>query len=541
MLKHSTETYDNCYLIVLYYKLNGDLMMQTHSNLLESDHRQKPPSTSLFSDKQMRDFIVNGYVTIKTDLPRSVHETIYRKTQEYSENEGNLGNNVLPRVPELQAVFDDPTVRGAFTSILGQNYVMHSHRHPHRNGPHSGGQGFHKDSYWGHQKVRHHRPRWAMAFYYPQDTPLEIGPSSVLSGTQYYSHRITEENDGEVSLSGEAGTVTLIHFDLWHRAMANQTDKTRYMMKFQFIRMDEPQEPEWNSEDPTWKTEDFDKYVNPAAQQHETTWRHVWNWMVGGSNGHTTQVDNGNLSTHIEALSDEDPIVRSEAADALGLLGESATDAIPMLSDALRDDYEPVCLNAAYALGAIGEPAVSALIEKLEDENGSARRMAAYGLAAVGAPAVSALCDALENDNDEVRHQATYALAQIGSAAEPAVPALMELTEDRKVEVRRYIPEAFGAIGAPAAPAVSKLIDMLANDEDVQVRFESALALGQIGPASSDAIPVLKESLFDKNRYVRDNSIHALKRIGTPEAETTLLDYLITTRWCAITNNKSTH
>ena len=62
------------------------------------------------TDAQVRDFIVNGYLTVKTDLPRSVHETIYRKTQEYTEKEGNLGNNVLPRVPELQAIFEDPVV-----------------------------------------------------------------------------------------------------------------------------------------------------------------------------------------------------------------------------------------------------------------------------------------------------------------------------------------------------------------------------------------------------------------------------------------------
>ncbi len=496
--------------------------------------------SNLFNDEQMRDFIVNGYVTVKTGLPRSVHETIYRKTQEYTEKEGNLGNNILPRVSELQAVFDDPAVRGAFTSVLGKNFVMHSHRHPHRNGPHSGGQGFHKDSYWGHQKVRHHLPRWAMAFYYPQDTPVEIGPSAILSGTQYYSHRITETNDGEVALYGEAGTVSIIHFDLWHRAMANQTDKVRYMMKFQFIRLDEPEEPEWNVQDPEWNSEGLDIADNPAALKHETTWRHVWNWMSGKSNGNGVQKANGNLTTHIEALSNEDPSVRSDAADALGMLGESAADAIPLLSDALSDDHEPVRLNAAYAIGAMGEPAVSALIDKLHEENGTVQRMAAYGLAAVGAPAVSSLCEALEHENDEVRHQATYALAQIGSDAEPAVSVLMKHSDDSKVEVRRYVPEAFGAIGPNAAPAVPVLIDRLANDEDVQVRFESALALAQIGPASSDAIPVLKESLSDKNRYVRDNSIHALKRIRTPEAESVLFDYLLMARWCPITNRETT-
>ena len=495
--------------------------------------------SNLFSDEQMRDFIVNGYVTVKTGLPRSVHETIYRKTQETTETEGNLGNNILPRVPELQAVFEDPAVRGAFTSILGENYVMHSHRHPHRNGPHSGGQGFHKDSYWGHEKVRHHRPRWAMAFYYPQDTPVEIGPSAVLSGTQYYSHRITEDNDGEIALSGEAGTVSIIHFDLWHRAMANQTDKTRYMMKFQFIRLDEPQQPEWNVEDSEWNSQGFDENVNPSAKKHENAWRQIWQWMTGGTNGYVAQQTNGNLTQYIEALSDENPDVRSDAADSLGMLGEAAADSVEMLSEALRDDYEPVRLNAAYALGSIGEPAVSALIEKLSDEKASARRLASYGLASVGATAVPALCEMMDHENEAVRVEATYALAQIGSGAEPAVEALINQANDSKVEVRRYMPEALGSIGPSASPAVPTLIDMLANDEDVQVRFEAALALAQIGPASSDAIPVLKTALSDRNRYVRDNAIHALKRIGTPEAESVLFDFLLMARWCAITNQDS--
>ncbi len=495
--------------------------------------------SNLLSDKQMQDFIVNGFVTVKTDLPRSVHETIYRKTQEYTEKEGNPGNNILPRVPELQEVFDDPAVRGAFTSILGENYVMHSHRHPHRNAPHSKGQGFHMDSYWGHQKVRHHRPRWAMAFYYPQDTPLALGPSSVLSGTQYYSHRITQENEGEIALNGEAGTVTLIHFDLWHRAMANRTDKTRYMMKFQFIRLDEPHQPEWNVENKEWNVDACDFSENPASEKHQVTWRHVWNWMTGNGNGHATQNINGSLGKHIEELNDENPSIRSDAADAIGLLGEDASDAISALSQALHDDYEPVRLNAAYALGAIGEKAVPVLIENLVSENGQARRKAAYGLAAVGAPAVPALIEVLAHENDDVRVEATYALAQIGNDANPAVPALRARAKDSKVEVRRYIPEAFGSLCANAAPAVPTLIDMLANDEDVQVRFESALALAQIGPASVDAIPVLTNALHDKNRYVRDNSIHALNRIGTPEAKTALMDYLLKARWCDITNKNS--
>ena len=502
--------------------------MQASSQLKES-HK--------LTDAQMREFIVNGHLTVKADLPRSFHETIYRKTQELTAKEGNLGNNILPRVPELQAVFEDPAVRGAFTSILGENYAMHSHRHPHQNRPHSDGQGFHKDSYWGYHKVRHHCPRWAMAFYYPQDSPIEIGPSAVLPGTQYYDTRITKDNDGELALSGEAGTLTIIHFDLWHRAMANQTDKTRYMMKFQFIRMDAPKAPEWDVTDPHWKPED----VNPATPAHQGTWRYVWDWMGGESNGGSAQPANGNLAKHIAALDDDDASVRSAAADDLGSLGESAAEAIPILIQALSDTYEPVRLNAAYTLGSIGDPGVPQLIETLGVEDQIMRRMAAYALAAVGEPAVSALSEALQHTADIVRIEAAYALAQIGEAAEPAIPALIERTKDNHVEVRRYLPEAFGSIGPAAAPAVSALIDRVENDDDKQVRFESALALAQIGPAASDAVPVLTNALMDEDRYVRDNAVHALKRIDTPEAETALFDYLLMARWCPITSRESTH
>ncbi len=498
-------------------------------------------NSHLFTDAQMRDFIVNGYVTVKAELSRGFHETIYRKTQELTAKEGNLGNNILPRVPELQAVFEEPAVRGALTSILGENYVMHSHRHPHQNRPHSDGQGFHKDSYWGYHKVRHHCPRWAMAFYYPQDAPEAIGPSAILPGTQYYNTRATENNEGELPMSGEAGTVTLIHFDLWHRAMANRTDKTRYMMKFQFIRMDEPTGPEWNVKNPRWDTVELHEHGDAASLTHEGTWRHVWNWMAGEKNGQFSATANGNLAAHVAALRDENPAVRLRAADELGLLEESAAEAVPLLISALHDTYEPVRLNAAYALGAIGEPAVPKLIETLGAENEQTRRMAAYALGAVGEPAVPALSEALGHAEDTVRVEAAYALAQIGGSAHKAVRALMECARDNVVEVRRNSVDAFGSIGPAAAEAVPVLTEMLASDDDEQVRFDAALALAQLGPSSSDAIPVLADALRDGNRYVRDNSVLALKRIGTPAAESALFDYLLMSRWCPVTHSGSTH
>src|SRR6478752_5771227 len=88
-----------------------------------------------FDDEKMRDFLVQGFCVLRVDYPRSFHERIYEQTQKILAQDGNPGNNILPRIPEVQKVFDHPAVRGALTSLLGPTYVMHVHRHPHVNGP----------------------------------------------------------------------------------------------------------------------------------------------------------------------------------------------------------------------------------------------------------------------------------------------------------------------------------------------------------------------------------------------------------------------
>ena len=129
----------------------------------------------LLSDAQMREFIVNGFVTVTTELSAAFHDAIYEKTMSVFDKEGNPGNNLLPRIPEIQQIFEDPNVRGALTSLLGPDYYMQPHRHPHYNPPGSKGQGLHQD---GGKRWSHHTRR-LLAFYYPQDTPVELGPTGV--------------------------------------------------------------------------------------------------------------------------------------------------------------------------------------------------------------------------------------------------------------------------------------------------------------------------------------------------------------------------
>ena len=140
----------------------------------------------LLDDAAMRQFIRDGYVTVQADLPGGLSESVVEQLDTVLAAEGNPGNNLLPRVPVLRKVFEDPVVHGALTSILGSEYHMHPHRHPHSNSPGRRGASLHQDSM---ARRLHHRCRWVAVFYYPQDTPMEMGPTAVIPGSQYYWFR----------------------------------------------------------------------------------------------------------------------------------------------------------------------------------------------------------------------------------------------------------------------------------------------------------------------------------------------------------------
>ncbi len=446
----------------------------------------------LLTDEQMQAFIVNGYVTVKTDFPAHVHADICNQATTIFETTGNPANAIYPQIPQLADIFAHPAVHGGLTSILGPNYIMHPHRHCHLTPPGKAPQNYHKDSYEADENVHHHRTRWAMAFYYPQDVPLALGPTAVRPATQYYNTQTQAEREAELLVTGQAGTVTLVHYDLWHRASANLSDKSRFMMKFLFCRMEEPQTPSWQTSGTPWRTPTA---ANALRHPHPQLWQHLWDWHRGVHQQPTPQ---------------------------------ASTDQMPLTDwlRALRDDTEAVRLDAIYALGAAGAPVVPALLALLYQEaevvcatnlrtkhTNPSELAAGYALAAVGAPAVPALIDALHAPAWSVRASAADILGDIGQPAQAAVPGLSQLLQDESVWVRRNAVEALGTMGQVAAPAVPALTQTLRYDEDDRVRHNAALALARIGPKAQAAIPALQAVQADTNLYVRENSAIALQRI----------------------------
>ena len=435
----------------------------------------------LLDDAHVQRFLRDGYITLQTDLPNDVHAQIRTHIDDLFQREGNPGNDILPKVPDLYRVLEDERLAGALTSLLGPEYIVHPHRHCHQNIAGSGGQSMHQDSYESDQNVRHHRCRWAMAFYYPQDVALENGPSSAIPATQHYNDTEQAHERAELPLVGPAGTVTIVHYDLWHRAMPNLSDTDRYMVKFLFTRLREPDSPAWHSTDGAWTGTD-DGPPDALCQSQ-------WQWMGGRADLRTAVDDPQLLYEHLQSAYER------RRLDAAYALASQGADGVPYLVRALRTE------------------ATDKLQRNLERAHTNPSQLdALFALSAAGAPAIAPLEELLLDPNWALRAAAADALGDMGGVASGSISLLQQSLADDEVWVRRNATEALGHMGPEAVGAVPALAQRL-SDRDATVRHNAALALAKIGPAAAGAVTDLKSAQQDEHLYVRENARIALQTI----------------------------
>jgi HEAT repeats len=159
-------------------------------------------------------------------------------------------------------------------------------------------------------------------------------------------------------------------------------------------------------------------------------------------------------------------------------------------------------LRAIGSFGADGAPAAGLVAGTLADSEEQVRAAAAWSLSQIGAPAaksapatVGALAKALSDPNPKVRSLAAVALEAMGPAAAAALPELVRGLNDPADYVRAKAADALGAMGPGERAAVRPLADrLLVKDEQMMVLGSVAAALGDIGPAALDALPVLEQT-----------------------------------------------
>jgi len=156
----------------------------------------------------------------------------------------------------------------------------------------------------------------------------------------------------------------------------------------------------------------------------------------------------------IALLCDNDRFVKSRAAYALGLIGETAVD--PLIH-ALREGDGNLRWGAAIALGKIRDPrAVEHLIRALADKYENVRAESASSLAGIGKPALGPLLRFLKFSDGPARLEVVSALGEMRDSE--AIQPLLQMLENAEEEERKEIADALDKILLPSIqPLVQKL------------------------------------------------------------------------------------
>lgn len=247
---------------------------------------------------------------------------------------------------------------------------------------------------------------------------------------------------------------------------------------------------------------------------------------VAGLSDIAGQLDDGQrtqlASTFTRLVADADPEVGRAAGAALIRMGSACIDTLRGKLDdpAVRTHV----LEILAGIGPAARPALDELVAALADADADHAGEAAVAIGSIGpeaAPAVPALRRLVADADAKpgLRYSAAYALGRIGSAAKEAVADLQNLatsTDELLATVAVWAALKIEPQAGLFERAIPLLRRALRADAEM-VRLESAVALGDIGPAAASAVPLLElVAEDDPVKDVRRAAAEAVRKIGRP-------------------------
>ncbi len=204
------------------------------------------------NDLQVLEFCHNGYLMLEGVVPDEINK---RTTQFLEERTGERFGEIVDEDWFVDNVLANPQAAGAVRSLLGKDFsltmpYMANHQ---AEGP-GPAQGWHRDG----GSVYSHELDSLQVFYYPQDTPLEMGPTEVVPGSHFlfalqgFMTHYSGIRDA-VSTAAPAGSIFLTVYSIWHRRGASKVSGTRNLLKYWYMRTAPPErdwvmEPEFDLE-----------------------------------------------------------------------------------------------------------------------------------------------------------------------------------------------------------------------------------------------------------------------------------------------------
>lgn len=164
----------------------------------------------------------------------------------------------------------NPQLAGAMRSLLGPNVglpVLASH---HRAECPMEAQGWHQDA----DHVFGPELRFLEVFYFPQDTPVELGPTELVPGS-HIRPASRDSAEGGAFCDGPAGTIGIHHQSILHRRGKSTAKGLRRMLKYNYWRTTPPVR--------NWKVEENFDFQRAYYGGHGTAryYAHIFYWLCG--------------------------------------------------------------------------------------------------------------------------------------------------------------------------------------------------------------------------------------------------------------------
>ena len=210
-------------------------------------------------DTQVLEFCKRGFLMLEDVVPDEVNRRVteYITDHPYKNPDGGAfeDEGLLREDWFVENVILNPQAAGAVRSLLGKNPTLPTWMYNHQaRSPRLAGR-WHRDGCSRHGYEVNH----LQVFYYPQDTPLEIGPTEVLPGSHFlFSLGKFMAHYGNISWSehtaAPAGSIFITVYSIWHRRPPSSGHGLRNMLKYIYWRMVPPQrdwiiEPDFDLDD----------------------------------------------------------------------------------------------------------------------------------------------------------------------------------------------------------------------------------------------------------------------------------------------------
>lgn len=219
----------------------------------------------------------------------------------------------------------------------------------------------------------------------------------------------------------------------------------------------------------------------------------------------------------VEVLKNEKAYLRRDAAIYIGKIGAKSS-VVPLIQTLKSDNDSLVRGEAATALGLIGDPrSFDSLVSALDDQGTTVAGKAAEALGDLNDSRASEIL--LEKFKSKPSEELAYALGKL--KVRPAVDPLLAFIYGVDGSGQRYVHKsaiaALGAIGDPKA--ISPLLAILNSNVSIDVDSWDSVtaALAKIGePAVDPLIAILLDS--SRQSYDRELVAKALGQIKDPRA-----------------------